>query len=127
MRTARAASGGLLLPAARKRLDRNVATPLCVQREVAVAIAGGGSPSETHTLGVGLRLALDETVAGLRPEQDVLVLIVEDVVALVGGHRLHGMTVVLAVAYDGHEQRLARPAGLDQEVLLEQHVVSQSP
>ena len=44
--------GGLLLPAARKRPDRKVATLLCVQREVAVAIAGRGSPSETHTLGL---------------------------------------------------------------------------
>jgi hypothetical protein len=74
-------------------------------------------------VGVGLRLAFHELIASLRPEQDALVLIVEDVVALVGNHRQYGMTLVLFVAHHGHQQCLPRPAGLDQHASLEQDVV----
>ena len=44
---------------------------------------------------IGLRLALHEAVAGLRPEQDLLVLVVEDELALVGLHREHGVAVAV--------------------------------
>src|SRR5262249_3393479 len=64
-------------------------------------------------VGVGTRLALDEPVAGLPPEQDALVLIVEDVVAVVGGYGKNSMTFVVLVTNYSHEQRLARPARLD--------------
>src|SRR4249920_3102316 len=74
-------------------------------------------------IGVVPRLAFDETVAGLPPETNVLGLIVEDVVALVGRHGQHSMTFALLVTHHGHEQRLARPAGLDQYSPLEQYVV----
>jgi hypothetical protein len=40
-------------------------------------------------------LAFYELIAGLGPEQNVLVLIVEDIVAIVGRHCQHGMTFVL--------------------------------
>ena len=74
-------------------------------------------------VGVGLRLAFHELIASLRPEQDALVLIVEDVLALVGSHGQYGMTLVLFVAHHGHQQCLPRPAGLDQHASLEQDVV----
>src|SRR5262249_37925028 len=37
-------------------------------------------------VGIGLRLALDESVAGLCPEQDVLFLIIQHIIALISGH-----------------------------------------
>src|ERR1051325_10410318 len=63
---------------------------------------------------IALRLALDEAVAGLRPEQDLFGLVVEHELALVGLHREYGVAVALLVAHHGDQQRLARPAGPDQ-------------
>src|SRR6185503_8069746 len=70
-----------------------------------------------------LRLALDEAVAGVRPEQNLLFLIVEDEVALVGLDREYGVAIALLVAHHGDQERLARPAGLHQHAALEQHVI----
>ena len=74
-------------------------------------------------MGAGLRLALKKMVASLRPEQDVIILIVEDVIALLCSHRQDGMTFALFVTYHGHEERLARPAGLYEDAPLKQDVV----
>src|SRR5262245_26975148 len=46
-------------------------------------------------IGVGLRLALDVAVTGLRPEQDLLLLVVEHELALVGLHREDSMAFAL--------------------------------
>src|SRR5262245_53721788 len=42
-------------------------------------------------VGIGLRLALDESVAGLPPQQYFVLLIVEHVITFVGCHRQHSM------------------------------------
>src|SRR6516225_10126307 len=55
---------------------------------------------------VGLRLALDEVIAGLRPEQDVGALVVQDELALVGLDRKHRVTVAVEVADHRHQKRL---------------------
>ena len=68
-------------------------------------------------------MTLDEAVACLPPEQDVLVLIVEDIVALISNHGQHSVTFVLVSAYHGDEQHLPGPAGLDQHPSLEEDVV----
>jgi len=70
-----------------------------------------------------LRLALHEAVAGVRPEQDLVGLIVEDVLTAVSLDREHGMAVAVVIAHHCHEQRFARPAGLHQEFALLQRIV----
>src|ERR1700685_2845837 len=59
---------------------------------------------------IGLRLALDEAVTGVRPQHDVVGLVVEDVFALVAFDREHGVAVVVLVAHHSDQQRFARPA-----------------
>src|ERR1700683_3737550 len=61
---------------------------------------------------IGLRLALDEAVTRVRPQQHVVGLVVEDVFALVAFDREHGVAVVVLVTHHGDQERLARPAGL---------------
>src|SRR5215510_13313534 len=80
----------------------------------AVAGAGGGdrrpAVTERHPdIGIALRLALDEAVAGLGPEQDAFVLVVENELTLVGLHRQHRVAFAFLVAHDGDQQGLARP------------------
>src|SRR5215813_13928798 len=58
---------------------------------------------------IGLRLPLDEAVAGLGPGQDLRLLIVENELAAVRFDREHGVSVALLVAHDGDEQGFARP------------------
>jgi hypothetical protein len=72
-------------------------------------------------------LAFDEAVAGLEPRQDGFGLVVENELATIGLDREHRVALVPTVAHDGDEERFARPAGLDQQAPLEQHVVLQSP
>src|ERR1700686_5605327 len=72
---------------------------------------------------IGLRLAFDEAVTGVRPQHDVVGLVVEDVFALVAFDRQYGVAVVVLVAHHGDQQRLARPAGLHQHLAFLQHVV----
>ena len=67
-------------------------------------------------------MALDKPVARVRPEQDIRINVVEDIISLVGCHRQHGMTFALAT-HHGQEQRLAWPAGLDQHAALQQCIV----
>ena len=50
-------------------------------------------------------------------------LVVENEFALVGLHREHRVPVAVALAHDRDQQRLARPAGLDQHAALQQHVI----
>src|SRR4051795_2457391 len=90
--------------------------------------AGGGDrrlgvAERDPDIGITLRLALDEAVAGLRPGNDVLVLIVENELALVGLHRQHRVSFALLVAHHGDEQGLAGPSGINQHLALQQHVV----
>src|SRR4051812_24413018 len=72
-------------------------------------------------VGIALRLALDEAVAGLGPGHDALVLVVEDELALVAFYRQHGVAFALLVAHHRDQQRLARPSGIDQHLALQQH------
>src|SRR5579864_5775377 len=63
--------------------------------------------AERHPdIGVALRLALDEAVAGLEPQHDVVGLVVEDEFAAVGLHREHRVAFIPLVAYHGDQQRL---------------------
>src|SRR5271163_4378985 len=85
------------------------------------ALAGDGGRHRQRTtegdpdVGVLLRLALDEAVAGLEPGQDAFDLVVENELAAIGLDREHRVALVPAVAHHGDEERLARPAGLDQQ------------
>ena len=45
------------------------------QRDAAVALAGRGSPSDTHVR-IALRLTLYETIAAVLPDQDLVILVV---------------------------------------------------
>src|SRR5262249_13546545 len=72
---------------------------------------------------VRLRLPLHEAVARLRPEQDLLLLVVEDELALVGLDREDGVALALEVAHDRDQERLPRPTGLHQHPALEQDIV----
>ena len=67
-------------------------------------------------VGIGLRLALDEAIAGLLPGQHLAFLIVEDVFAAIRLHGQHGVPVALLVANHGDQQRRARPAIGDQQL-----------
>src|ERR1700722_7440260 len=94
----------------------------------AVLVGGGGRPGPgvaeiDPDVGVALRLPLDEAVAGLGPGQDLLDLVVENELAAVGLDREHRVAFVVAVAHDGEEERLPRPAGADQQAALEQRIV----
>jgi hypothetical protein len=88
---------------------------------------GGGGRSriaQRHPhIGVGLRLALDEAVAGVRPQDDILGLVIEHVVAAVGLDGEHGVAFVLLVAHHRDQQRFARPARLQQHAPFQKHVV----
>src|SRR3954447_20002629 len=89
-----------------------------------VPCAGGGDrrlgvAERDPDIRIALRLALDEAVAGLRPGNDVLVLIVENELALVCLRRQHRVSFALLVANDGDEQGLARPSGIDQHLALQ--------
>ena len=72
---------------------------------------------------IGLRLPLHEAITGFVPGQDLLDLVVENELAAVGLDREHRVAFVLAVAHDGEEERLPRPAGADQHAALEQRIV----
>src|SRR5262249_21151402 len=72
---------------------------------------------------VVLRLPFDEPIPGLVPEQDLLVLVVEDEFALVALHRQHRMAVAALVAHHRDEQRFARPAGVSKHLALLQDIV----
>ena len=72
---------------------------------------------------IALRLTLDEAVSGLGPGHDVFVLVVEDKLALIGLHGQHRVAFALLVAHHRDQQGLARPAGVDQHLALQQHVV----
>src|SRR5262245_9176242 len=72
---------------------------------------------------VRLRLPLDEVVAGLRPEQDLILLIVEDELALVGLHGEHGVALAFEITHDRDQQRLPWPARLHQHPALEQDII----
>src|SRR5205085_7520728 len=70
------------------------------------ACGGGGGRrmriAERHPhVRIGLRLAFYEAVAGVRPQHDVLRLIVEDEVTLVGLHGEDRVAFVLLVAHHG--------------------------
>src|SRR5262249_18624938 len=56
---------------------------------------------------VGLRLAFDKAVAGVRPKQDLVGLVVENEFAAVGFDRENGMAIAALVAHDRYQQRLA--------------------
>src|SRR5450631_1329456 len=93
-----------------------------------VAGAGGGERRAAVAKGdpyvrIALRLTLDEAVAGLGPGYDVLALVVENELSLVSLHGQHGVAFALLVAHHRDQQRLARPAGVDQHLALEQYVV----
>ena len=90
--------------------------------------AGGGDrravvAKRDPYIGIALRLTLDEAVAGLGPGHDVFVLVVENELALVGLHCQHRVAFALLVAHHRDQQRLARPAGVDQHLALQQHIV----
>src|SRR5947209_19775372 len=72
---------------------------------------------------VGLRLALNEAITGLRPRPYLVAHVVENEVAFVGLHGQNGMTFVVLVLDHGHEQRLARQAFLDQELALQKRII----
>src|SRR6476659_8810023 len=84
---------------------------------------GGGGPARlverNQNVRIGLRLALHKAVAGLRPGQDLRLLIVENEFAAIGLDRQHSVAVALFVAHDRDEQRLARPARLHEHAALE--------
>src|SRR6476646_3707488 len=70
---------------------------------------GGGRPRVAERdprVRVGLGLPFHETIAGFRPEHDLLVLIVENELAFVGLNGEHGMAVALLVEQHGAEHGL---------------------
>src|SRR5260370_12396519 len=71
---------------------------------------------------IALRLTLDEAVSSLGPGHDVFVLVVEDELALIGLYRQHRVASALLVAHHCDQQRLARPAGVNQHLALQQPV-----
>src|SRR6266568_4427861 len=72
---------------------------------------------------VALRLAFHKAVTGLRPEQDLILLIVEDELALVGLDGEHRVAFALLVAHHRDQQRLSGPSGLHQHPALEQDII----
>ncbi len=72
---------------------------------------------------IGLRLAFHKAVASVRPQQNVVGLIIKDQFAAIGFDRENGMTVAGSIAHHGDKQRLARPSRLHQHAPLLQHVV----
>src|SRR6266705_5055963 len=88
-----------------------VACPLFLWFFVQLLIAGAGGGDRRAAVakrdpyvGIALRLTLDEAVAGLGPGHDVLILIVEDELALVGLHGQHGVAFALLVAHHRDQQ-----------------------
>src|SRR6202171_6138157 len=93
-----------------------------------IAGAGGGDcgtavAKRDPYIRIALRLTLDEAISSLGPGHDSLVLVVENELALVGFHGQHRVAFALLVAHHRDQQRLARPAGIDQHLALQQHVV----
>lgn len=60
------------------------------------------------TVGILLRLALDEAIAGANPGENLVAHVVEDEVAGIGLQGEDGMAVAVAVDDDGDQQRLPR-------------------
>src|ERR1700687_1491637 len=99
-----------------------------VSKLIVIAGAGGGDcgaavAKRAPSVRIALRLALDEAVSSLGPGHDGFVLVVENELALVGFHGQHRVAFALLVARHRDQQRLARPAGVDQHLALQQHVV----
>src|SRR6476620_9525428 len=72
---------------------------------------------------IALRLALHEAVARLGTEQDLLVLIVQNKLALISFDREHGVTIAALVADDRDQQRLTGPPGQHEHAPFEQYVI----
>src|SRR5450631_1370550 len=101
----------------------------CLRLSLSVIARAGGGDRGTAVaqrdpyVRIALRLTLDEAVSGLGPGHDRLVLVVEDELALVALDGQYRVAFALLVAHHRDQQRLARPAGVDQHFALQQHVV----
>src|ERR1700738_3476728 len=72
---------------------------------------------------IALRLALHEAVARLGPEQDLLVLIVQNKLPLIGFAVERGETSAALAAEDRDQQRLTSQPGLHEHAPFEQYVI----
>ena len=99
------------------RASRRVERP-----SVAAGDGRGGAGHREPDIGIVLRLALDEAIAGRVPRQDFVSEVVEDEIAAVGLDGEDGMALSVLVAHDRHQQRLTREAMVDELLALEQGV-----
>ena len=65
-------------------------------------------------------MPLDEFIAGLLPGLDGAGAAVKDHIAAIGAHHQNGMAFAMRIAHHGHQQGLARHAGIHQQFALEQ-------
>ena len=72
---------------------------------------------------IGLRLALDEAIAGVRPRQNFGFLVVENEFAPVGADGQDSVAVTLFVAHDSDQKGASRPAELHQYFAFQQNVI----
>src|SRR6185437_2601306 len=98
------------------------------RRSTAVGLRGSHRGQAAHAaevepdVGVVLRLPFEVGVAGGVPGADVVGEVVEDELAAIGLDGEDGMALALEILDDGHQQRLAREAGLDEQFALVERI-----
>src|SRR6185437_7406335 len=98
------------------------------RRSAAIGLRGSHRGQAVHAAevepdgGVVLRLPFEVGVAGGVPGADVVGEVVEDALAAIGLDGEDGMALALEILDDGHQQRLAREAGLDEQFALVERI-----